>query len=178
MSSVRPRAYLRNYASSLRQCLARVTRGRGSVLFWRRCDTSCTSGFVDDVMFAHDAANGETDPPRGQHRTGDGSDSDELRLPCCHCELHKYTLFAVSAAGRAILTARHMSVDSVGPCVWTSRRTTDSHNQSCGLARLRNDQFCVECMGGKTVLGSVHSVRVAWPDYTLGEVMSQNRWSR
>ena len=32
--------------------------------------------------------------------------------------------------------------------------------------------------GGKTVLGSVRSVRVAWPDYTLGEVMSQNRWSR
>ena len=33
-------------------------------------------------------------------------------------------------------------------------------------------------MGGKTVLGSVRSVRVAWPDYTQGEVMSQNRWSR
>jgi len=30
-----------------------VTRGRGSVLLWRRCDTLCTSGFVDDVIFAH-----------------------------------------------------------------------------------------------------------------------------
>ena len=26
--------------------------GLGSVLHWRRCDTLCTSGFIDDVMFA------------------------------------------------------------------------------------------------------------------------------
>jgi len=31
---------------------ARVTYGRGSVLLWRRSDTLCTSGFVDDVIFA------------------------------------------------------------------------------------------------------------------------------
>jgi len=30
-----------------------VTYGRGSVLLWRRSDMSCTSGFIDDVMFAH-----------------------------------------------------------------------------------------------------------------------------
>ena len=30
-----------------------VTYGRGSVLMWRRNDTLCTSGFMDDVMFAH-----------------------------------------------------------------------------------------------------------------------------
>ena len=30
-----------------------VTYGRGSVLLWRRSDTLCTSGFMDDVMFAH-----------------------------------------------------------------------------------------------------------------------------
>jgi len=29
---------------------------RGAVLVWRRCDTPCTSGFTDDVMFAHEAA--------------------------------------------------------------------------------------------------------------------------
>ena len=29
-----------------------VTRGRGSVLFWRRSDTLRTSGFMDDVIFA------------------------------------------------------------------------------------------------------------------------------
>ena len=27
--------------------------GRGSVLLWRRSDTLCTSGFKDDVIFAH-----------------------------------------------------------------------------------------------------------------------------
>jgi len=30
-----------------------VTYGRGSVLLWRRSDTLCTSGFMDDVIFAH-----------------------------------------------------------------------------------------------------------------------------
>ena len=30
-----------------------VTHGRGSVLIWRRSDTLCTSGFMDDVIFAH-----------------------------------------------------------------------------------------------------------------------------
>ena len=30
-----------------------VTCSRSSVLFWRRCTTLRTSGFVDDVMFAH-----------------------------------------------------------------------------------------------------------------------------
>ena len=30
-----------------------VNDGRGSVLLWRRCDTLRTSGFTDDVMFAH-----------------------------------------------------------------------------------------------------------------------------
>jgi len=33
--------------------LMRVTYGRGSVLLWRRSDMSCTSCFMDDVMFAH-----------------------------------------------------------------------------------------------------------------------------
>jgi len=31
----------------------RVSCGRGSVLLWLRSDTLCTSGFMDDVMFAH-----------------------------------------------------------------------------------------------------------------------------
>jgi len=30
-----------------------VTNGRGSVPRWRRSDTLCTSGFMDDVMFAY-----------------------------------------------------------------------------------------------------------------------------
>ena len=35
------------------KCCVRVTYGRGSVLLWRRSDTLCTSGFMDDVTFAH-----------------------------------------------------------------------------------------------------------------------------
>jgi len=30
-----------------------VANGRGSVLLWRRSDTLRTSGFMDDVIFAH-----------------------------------------------------------------------------------------------------------------------------
>jgi len=30
-----------------------VTHARGSVILWRRIDTLCTSGFTDDVIFAH-----------------------------------------------------------------------------------------------------------------------------
>ena len=29
-----------------------VTYGRGAVLLWQRCDTLCTSGFMDDIIFA------------------------------------------------------------------------------------------------------------------------------
>ena len=33
-----------------------VAYGRGPVLLWRRCDTLCTSGFVDDVRFSHNGS--------------------------------------------------------------------------------------------------------------------------
>ena len=33
-----------------------VTYVRGSVLLWWLCDTLCTSGFTDDVIFAHNEA--------------------------------------------------------------------------------------------------------------------------
>jgi len=32
----------------------RLTYGRGSVLLWRRSDMLCTSGFMDDFIFAHE----------------------------------------------------------------------------------------------------------------------------
>jgi len=32
--------------------LVHVTYGRGSILFWWRSDTLCTSGFTDDAKFA------------------------------------------------------------------------------------------------------------------------------
>ena len=46
--------YLRNYIrSNFAEFSDHVDCGRGSVLLWRRCDTLCTSGFVDDVTFSH-----------------------------------------------------------------------------------------------------------------------------
>jgi len=35
----------------------RVNHGRGLVLLWRRCDTLCISGLVDDVIFSHTGHN-------------------------------------------------------------------------------------------------------------------------
>ena len=37
-----------------------VPCGRGSVLFWWRCDTLCTSGFMDDVTFGRNGRDAET----------------------------------------------------------------------------------------------------------------------
>jgi len=34
-------------------CVCACTYGRGSVLLWRLSDMLCTSGFMDDVIFAH-----------------------------------------------------------------------------------------------------------------------------
>ena len=48
------RSYLRNYTSDLLHIFVHVTYGRGSVLLWRRSDTLCTSGYMDDVIFAHE----------------------------------------------------------------------------------------------------------------------------
>jgi len=49
------RSYLWNYTSDLHQIFVHITRGRGSVLLWRRSDnTLCTSGFMDDVIFARE----------------------------------------------------------------------------------------------------------------------------
>jgi len=49
-----PRSYLRIYTADLHQFFfVHVTYGRGSILLWRCGDMLCTSGFMDDVIFAH-----------------------------------------------------------------------------------------------------------------------------
>jgi len=48
-----PRLYIGNYTSDLHRISVHVTYGRGSAPLWRRSDTLCTSGFMDDVIFAH-----------------------------------------------------------------------------------------------------------------------------
>ena len=47
-----PRSHLRNYTSDLHQIIVCVTYDRGSVLLWRRSNALCTSGFMDDIIFA------------------------------------------------------------------------------------------------------------------------------
>jgi len=49
--SVCTRGYLRNYTRDFSTIFVHVAYGRDSVLFRRRCDTLCTSRFVDDIMF-------------------------------------------------------------------------------------------------------------------------------
>ena len=47
-----PRSYLRNYTSDLHQFFLHVAI-HGSVLLRRLSDTLCTTGYVDDVVFAY-----------------------------------------------------------------------------------------------------------------------------
>jgi len=47
-----PQGYLRNHTRDLYQIFVHVAYGRRSVLFWHRCDTLCTSGFVYDIIFS------------------------------------------------------------------------------------------------------------------------------
>jgi len=49
-----PRSYLRNYTSEVHQVFVHVTYGRDLVLLWRRSVMLRTSGFMDDVIFAHE----------------------------------------------------------------------------------------------------------------------------
>jgi len=49
-SSVRDHVFR---TTRLHQIFVHVTYARGSVLLWRRRDTLCTSGFMDDVIFVH-----------------------------------------------------------------------------------------------------------------------------
>ena len=48
-----PALNIRNCNSDLRQIFVHVTNRRGSVFLCRRCDMLCTSGFMHDVMLAH-----------------------------------------------------------------------------------------------------------------------------
>jgi len=59
----RPWACLRNYSFNLRQSFVHVYSS-GAVLLWQRCDTLCTSGLMDDVIFAHNGHEGEEDHAR------------------------------------------------------------------------------------------------------------------
>jgi len=51
-------AYVENYMDELQQISVHVDYGRGSILLWRHCDTLCTSGFVDDVIFLYNTTTG------------------------------------------------------------------------------------------------------------------------
>ena len=44
--------YLRNYLAKRQQIFMHTAC---SIVFWRRCDTLCSSGFVDDVIVSHNA---------------------------------------------------------------------------------------------------------------------------
>ena len=45
--------------------VTQIPVGRGSVLLWRRCDTLCTSGFMDDVTFGRGGPYGDVWRYRG-----------------------------------------------------------------------------------------------------------------
>ena len=48
--------------SIVTKSFVQIPCGRGSVLLWRRCDTLCTSGFMDDVTFGRNGPYGDALP--------------------------------------------------------------------------------------------------------------------
>jgi len=58
------RVAVQSYFTKIHQISVHATYGRGSVLLWRPCDTLCTSGFVDDVTFAHNGSYGAVNASR------------------------------------------------------------------------------------------------------------------
>ena len=46
-----PHAYLQNHVTDLRQIFVHVASDRGSVIFWRHCNTLCTFGWGRHVIF-------------------------------------------------------------------------------------------------------------------------------
>jgi len=57
--------YARGYPRNHR-LFVHIARGRGSVLLCLRCDTLCTSGFVDDVMSSYNGPYGSIMLPQQQ----------------------------------------------------------------------------------------------------------------
>ena len=53
---------------------AQIPCGHGSILFWQRCNTLCTSSFMDDVTFGHSG------PYGGRCDTGAESDVYECLI--------------------------------------------------------------------------------------------------
>jgi len=60
-----------------------VTGGRGSILIWRHCNALCTSGFVDDVMFAHNGPYGAWLIVRMLKVTRQGAEQGRTHIYAC-----------------------------------------------------------------------------------------------
>ena len=57
--SLCPRAYFENLTAKFSEYSVYVDCGRGSVFLCWSCDTLCSSGFLDYVMFSHNGSYGE-----------------------------------------------------------------------------------------------------------------------
>jgi len=56
-------AHLKNHTSKFHWISVHVICSRSSLLLWWQCNTLCTSGFVDDVMFSHNGESGSESKP-------------------------------------------------------------------------------------------------------------------
>ena len=57
--SVCSRGYVWNRLPIFTKFCVQIPCGRGSLLFWRRYDMLCTSGFMDDVTFGRNGPYGD-----------------------------------------------------------------------------------------------------------------------
>jgi len=79
----------------------RVIYGRGSDLLWRQCNKLCTSGFVDNVIFSHNGANGPESTMTRMFRPFHQLAAPEAKSAVSDCmlfriKIYKFLLLAIT----------------------------------------------------------------------------------
>ena len=143
--------YLKTTRPNFTKFSVHVTCSRGSVLFWRQCYTSCTSGFVGDVMISCNAGNGPDSRIKDDADISSSSSDGDTGGEACRLWLHLVTgppngpvLFCtLSSVG---VCRRRLSVSSVVVC--------NARGRSAGRARGRSGgRHCTAGQYGYVPLG-------------------------
>jgi len=80
---------------------AHVTCGRGSVLFWRQCNTLCISGLVDDVTFFHNRRD-KCDANRAYTQNGSSGAAREAKCDVYDCIVGNFNVFVLAKTGLGV----------------------------------------------------------------------------
>ena len=126
--------------------------GRGSVFLWWRCDTLCTSGFVDDVTFGRNGRDAQTCRMHTKHYVLSICPKNRSLLSAAVWESGWSRMMAVTLAelcykyNNLLLDALRMS-DRLLYCLQSADPTPSFH----GVGPLEVLTFCIELLHGLLV---------------------------